>query len=139
MGIVAFVLGIVVGLKLLQWSMDWLADYVDIHESLLPYIAFFVLFVAVVVGINLLGHVVSKALHLTFMGVVDSLLGAVVGLLKWALGVSLLFWVAATMELNSPGGLLMQSWCYDLLSPLAPSFFSLMGQALPGARRFFDQ
>ncbi|WP_224999772.1 CvpA family protein [Cesiribacter sp. SM1] len=137
-GIVAFVIGIVVGLKMLQWSIDWLSGYVDINESLLPYIAFFVLFVLVVVGINLIGNIASKALHLTFLGVVDSLLGAVAGLLKWALGISVLFWVASTMELNRPGGLLTQSWFYDLLAPLAPAFFDLIGQALPAARRFFN-
>lgn len=137
-GIVAFVVGIAVGLQLLQWSIDWLANYVDIHESMAPYIAFFALFVLVVVGINLIGNIASKALHLTFLGVVDSLLGAVAGLLKWALGVSLLFWVASTMELNKPGGLLTLSWFYELLAPMAPAFFDLIGQALPAARRFFN-
>ncbi|AHM61736.1 colicin V production protein [Flammeovirgaceae bacterium 311] len=137
-GIVAFIIGIVVGLKLLQWSIDWLSGYVDLDESLLPYIAFFVLFVLVVVGINLIGNIASKALHLTFLGVIDSLLGAVAGLLKWALGISVLFWVASTMELNRPGGLLTQSWFYDMLAPLAPRFFDMIGQALPAARRFFN-
>ena len=137
-GIIAFIIGIVVGLKLLQWSIDWLSGYVDIHESLIPYVAFFVLFVLVVVGINIIGSAASKALHLTFLGVVDSMLGAVAGMLKWALGISLLFWVASTMELNSPGVLLSQSWFYELLAPLAPGFFDFIGQALPGARRFFN-
>ena len=137
-GIVAFVVGIVVGLKLLQWSISWISEQVDIHESMLPYVAFFVLFVLVVVGINLMGNLASKALHLTFLGVVDSMLGSVIGLLKWALGISVLFWVASTMELNRPGGLLNQSWFYELLAPLAPAFFDKIGQALPAARRFFN-
>jgi membrane protein required for colicin V production len=137
-GILAFIVGIIVGLEFLQWSIGWLAEYVDIHESMVPYIAFFVLFVLVVVGINLIGNIVSKALHLTFLGVVDSMLGAVVGMLKWALGISVLFWVASTMELNRPGGLLTQSWFYDVLAPLAPEFFDRIGQALPVARRFFN-
>lgn len=137
-GILAFIVGIIIGLEFLQWSIDWLAEYVDIHDSLVPYIAFFVLFVLVVVGINLIGNIVSKALHLTFLGVVDSLSGAVVGMLKWALGISVLFWVASTMELNRPGGLLTQSWFYELLAPLAPGFFDMIGQALPAARRFFN-
>lgn len=137
-GLLAFVIGIVVGLKLLQWSIDWISGHIDIHESMLPYIAFFILFVLVVVGINLIGNIASKALHLTFLGVIDSMLGAVAGLLKWALGISVLFWVASTMELNRPGGLLTQSWFYDLLAPLAPAFFDYIGQALPAARRFFN-
>lgn len=138
MGIIAFVVGIAVGLKFLQWSMDWLAAYVDIHESIAPYVAFFVLFVLVVLAINLIGNIASKALHLTFLGVIDSLLGAVVGLLKWALGISVLLWVASTLELNRPGSLLTQSWLYELLAPIAPAFFDFIGQALPGARRFFN-
>lgn len=137
-GIIAFVVGIVVGLQLLQWSIDWISQYVDIYESLLPYLAFFALFVLVVVGINLMGNIASKALHLTFLGVIDSLLGAMVGLIKWALGISVLLWVASTMEMNRPGGLLSQSWFYELLAPLAPSFFDQIGQALPAARRFFN-
>lgn len=137
-GIIAFIIGIVVGLKLLQWSMDWLSDYFDIHDSILPYVAFFALFVVVVVGLNLIGNLASKALHLTFLGVIDSLLGAVAGLLKWALGISVLFWVAAIMELNQPGGLLTQSWFWEVLSPIAPKFFDYIGQTLPAARRFFN-
>jgi membrane protein required for colicin V production len=136
-GIIAFVVGIIVGLKMLQWSIDWLAGHVDIHESIVPYVAFFILFVLVVVGINLMGRVVSKALHLTFLGIIDSMLGAVLGVVKWALAISVLFWVASTMELARPGGLLTQSWFYDQLAPLAPAFFELIGQALPVARRFF--
>ncbi len=136
-GILAFGLGILLSLKLLQWGQDLLTEHFQLDESLLPYIAFFILFALIVIGVNLLGTGIKKALHLSFLGTVDSLLGAALGIFKWALGISVIFWALKAMGVDDPGGTLADSYLFNLLQPLAPGFFELVGQAMPKAKEFF--
>lgn len=136
-GILAFGLGILLALKLLQWGKDFLQQYFDLEESLLPYISFFVLFALIVIGVNLLGSSLKKVLHLTFLGTVDSILGAALGVFKWALGISIIFWALKAIEVDEPGGTLASSYFFNLLHTLAPAFFDFIGQALPKAKEFF--
>ena len=136
-GILAFGLGILLSLKLLQWGQDLLTEHFQLDESLLPYIAFFILFALIVIGVNLLGSGIRKALHLSFLGTIDSLLGAALGVFKWALGISVIFWALRALGLDEPGGTLADSYMYNLLKSLAPNFFELIGQALPAAKEFF--
>jgi len=46
------------------------------------FLSFLLIFILVVIGISLLGRIISKLIHLTPLGCVDKILGAFLGLLK---------------------------------------------------------
>lgn len=88
--LLAFVLGVVGGLSLLSAAIPVVRGYVGELFGLLPLVAFLLVLVLIMWGVHLLGSLVKKAVHLTPLGVLDNLLGAAAGGLKWLLGLSLL-------------------------------------------------
>ncbi|WP_017730012.1 CvpA family protein [Nafulsella turpanensis] len=137
-GIIALVVALIAGFQLLQWAMDLLGTQLDINESLLPYIAFLLLFAAIVVGINLLGKALKKILDMTFFGTFDNLIGAMVGLLKWALALSVLIWLINTLEVKLPAEAVADSFVYPVLEPFAPQVFGMMGDVLPAIQNLLQ-
>ena len=138
-GILAFFVALVTGFMLLNWAMDFLQTKIEISDSLLPYVAFLLLFAAIVIGINLLGKALKKVLDLTFFGTFDSLAGAIIGLFKWALAISFLIWMVNTLEIEIPSDSLSGSRVYPLLQPFAPIVFNTLSDVLPTAESFFQQ
>lgn len=136
-GILAFFVALVAGFKLLHWAMEILSAHIDISESLLPYVAFLLLFAAIVIGINIMGRALKKVLDMTFFGTFDNMAGAIVGLFKWALGISVLIWLLNTLEVELPAEPLANSYTYSLLQPFAPQLFSTLGSVLPATENLF--
>jgi membrane protein required for colicin V production len=137
-GILAFFVALVAGFKLLHWAMEVLSTQINISESLLPYIAFLVLFAAIVIGINIMGRALKKILDMTFFGTFDNMAGAIIGLFKWALGISVLIWLLNTLEVELPSEALASSYTYGLLQPFAPQLFSTLGEVLPSTENLFQ-
>ena len=138
-GILAFFVALVAGFMLLNWAMDLLQTTIEISDSLLPYVAFLLLFAAIVIGINLLGKALKKVLDMTLFGTFDSLVGAVIGLFKWALAISVLIWILNTLQVELPSYSLSGSRVYPLLQPFAPMVFSALSDVLPTAENFFQE
>lgn len=136
-GILAFFIALFAGFRLLNWGMNMLNDQIQVSDSLLPYVAFLLLFAAIVIGINLLGKALKKVLDMTFFGTFDSLAGAVVGLFKWALAISALIWIFHTLEIELPADSLSGSRIYPILQPFAPTVFNSLGEVLPSADNLF--
>lgn len=88
--LIGFVLGIIVALHLLPQSTAWLMEQVSSESNLLPIAAFILTFVAVVVAASLVGRLLKSVIHLTPLGFADEILGAALGLIKWAFVLSLL-------------------------------------------------
>ncbi|WP_223652339.1 CvpA family protein [Hymenobacter psoromatis] len=93
--LLAFVLGVVGGLSLLSAAVPIVRSYLGELFGLLPLVAFLLVLAAIMWGVYLLGSLVKKAVHLTPLGVLDNLLGAAAGGLKWLLGLSLLLYGTA--------------------------------------------
>lgn len=136
-GILAFFVALAVGFMLLNWAMGLLNTHIQISDSLLPYVAFLLLFAAIVIGINLLGKALKKVLDMTFFGTFDCLAGAIIGLFKWALAISVLIWILNTLEVDLPPHSLSGSRVYPLLQPFAPIVFNTLGEVLPSAENLF--
>ena len=136
-GILAFFVALVAGFKLLHWGTNLLSEQIDISESFLPYVAFLLLFAAIVIGINLLGKALKKVLDMTFFGTFDNLAGAIIGLFKWALAISIFIWLIDTLEVSLPSDAMADSFVYPLLQPFAPQVFSSLGDVLPSAQSLF--
>jgi membrane protein required for colicin V production len=98
--ITAFILAIVGGFKLLHTGMEYLSMLYDGFGSLLPFMAFLVIFVLIIIAVNLIGSLLKKVIDWTPLGMVDNIAGAVLGVLKWAIGISVIFWVIGALQLE---------------------------------------
>ena len=133
--LLAFVLGVVGGLSLLSTAIPVVRGYVGELFGLLPLVAFLLVLVLIMWGVHLLGNLVRKAVHLTPLGVLDNLLGAAAGGLKWLLGLSLLLHgtALAGLHLLAPSltaGSVVLPWVVRA-TPLA---LQLTGYVLPFAQ-----
>ncbi|GAB5524291.1 MAG: hypothetical protein Roseis2KO_21630 [Roseivirga sp.] len=136
-GILAFVLGIVGGFKLMELGMTYLDDYFEDFDHLLPFISFLVIFLAILLLVNLVGKAVKKVMDMTLLGGVDKFAGAIVGLAKWAIGLSLVLWLTQNFGIVLPGqdeDLVL----YPYLAELGPNLIKSMSVVLPFAEEMIE-
>lgn len=136
-GILAFVLGIIGGFKLMELGMTYLDDYFEDFDHLLPFISFIVIFLAILLLVNLVGKAVKKVLDMTLLGGVDKFAGALVGLAKWAIGLSLVLWLTQNFGVVLPGqdeDLVL----YPYLAELGPNLIKSMSVVLPFAEEMLE-
>ena len=136
--LLAFVLAIIGGFKLLHTGMELLDQHFEISGHILPYVSFILIFILIVVGLNLLGKLLKKVLDMTLLGSVDSLAGMILGTLKWAFGISLLLWLTAYVGLFLPEHIIDDSVLYYYVEPIAPITVDYISTILPFANGLFD-
>lgn len=136
--LVAFVLAIIGGFKLLHTGMELLEQHFEINGNLLPYIAFIVIFILIVVGLNLLGKILKKVLDMTLLGSVDNLSGLILGTLKWAFGISVILWLTSYVGMLIPDSYVEDSILYSYIEPIAPVTVDYISTILPFANNLFE-
>lgn len=133
--LLAFALGIVGGLLLLSSAIPVVRAWVGELHGLLPLVSFLLVLVAIMWGVHLLGSLLKKAVHLTPLGLLDNLLGAAAGGLKWLLGLSLLLHGTALAGLPLlPASLKAGSVVLPWVQRATPLALQLTGYVLPVAQ-----
>ena len=136
-GILAFVLAIVGGFKLMQLGITYLKDYFEGIDHLLPFISFIIIFLAIILLINMLGKVVKKMIDMTLLGGVDKFAGALVGMVKWAIGISIILFLTINFGIELPGqdeDLVL----YPFMVDLGPNIISALDVVLPFAEEMLE-
>jgi membrane protein required for colicin V production len=138
--LLAFVLGAIGGLVLLNDAIPLVRHYVGEAFGLLPLVSFLLVFVAIVWGVHLLGGFIKTAVHLTPLGVLDNLGGGLTGVLKWVLGLSLLLHGVgmAGLELISPT-LVADSQVLPFVRQATPFALEIVGFIMPFASTLLDK
>lgn len=138
--LLALVLGVVGGLALLNDAVPLVRQYVGEAFGLLPLVSFLLVFAVIGWGIHLLGGFLRTAVHLTPLGVLDNLGGALSGVLKWVLGLSLLLHGIgmAGLELIAPQ-LLAESQVLPVVREATPLALSLVSLVLPFAGSLLEK
>ncbi|MFT4741964.1 MAG: membrane protein required for colicin V production, partial [Marivirga sp.] len=110
--LLAFFLAVVGAFKLVDFGQELLSPYFQNWEKALPIISFVLLFVGILLLVNLVGKIAKKILDMTLLGGLDNFAGAVLGLLKWAFGVSLVLWLATSVDMNLSNDLTDNTYVY---------------------------
>jgi membrane protein required for colicin V production len=136
-GIVAFIVAIIAGFKLMEVGITILAEYIVGYSELLPFLSFLIIFLAIILLINMLGKLLKNLIDMTLLGGFDKAAGALVGLVKWAIGISILLWLCSSFGFELPGqdeDLVL----YPFLAELGPNIISKVDTILPFAQDMFD-
>ncbi len=131
LGIIAFFLAVIAGFHLMYWGVDMLSEFINGYENFLPFIAFFIIFIVIMVLINLIGKGLKSLLDMTLLGSFDSLVGAIAGMLKWALVLSLITWVVETFAPFSIDSFGDDSVLYPIIASFAPFLLDVFSGLLP--------
>lgn len=116
----AIVLGIIGAFKLLGTAMVWLGARFDISESVLPYVAFAVVFIAILIGVILLGKIIKITIDKTFLGWFDQTAGSLLGVLKAAFLISVCLWILQLLDLDLPSTWTEGAWLFPYVEGFAP-------------------
>ena len=131
LSILAFFIGIVVAFRFMHWGAEMLSERVQSLSFMLPFVSFVIIFLVVTITIRILAYILKKVLYLTLLGAFDSFAGAILGMVKWAIMISLLFWVAHAFEFQLPDQFTDGSVIFPLILPLAPTLVALLDDYTP--------
>lgn len=129
--LLAIILGILAGFKLMGEAMILLSGNYSIDDNVLPYVAFAVVFLIVVIAVSLLGKVLKTSLEKTVLGNADQLAGSLLGILKAAFMASVLLWIITSMNVNIPEHWMEDSWLHPMIASLAPAVTAWIGEVFP--------
>lgn len=135
--LVAVILGILGGFLLLGQAMLMLDSNFRINENILPYIAFAIVFVVIVILVSVLGNIVRASIHMTFLGSLDSAMGALLGIVKSAFLLSVTFWILDSLKIDVITGWVSTSGLYPVISDFAPMVADWLGELIPAFKNVF--
>lgn len=116
--ILALVVGVLAGLTFLVEGSAFLSQVLNTYGRVLSVVSFLLIFLCTVVFITLLGRVMKTVVDLTPLGYLDGIVGALLGVLKWAFVISLSIWLLHMTEIATvPAG---ESQLYDKVRLMAP-------------------
>lgn len=133
----AFILAIIGGFKLMETGMVYLSEYFEDFGQLLPFISFLIIFLAIILLINMLGKLLKKMIDMTLLGGFDKFAGAILGLVKWAIGVSILLWLVNNFGVELPGQD-EELVLYPFLTELGPKLIASLDVVLPFAEDMLE-
>jgi len=100
--LVSLVAGLICAVAWTPALMPYLSERTDLSSEILSVLAFLIIFIAIVVALNIAGRLIKIVIDLTPIGAIDGLGGALLGLLKWALGLSIILWVLDKAQVGIP-------------------------------------
>lgn len=136
-GILAFILAIIGGFKLMELGITYLQEHIEGMDRWLPFISFLVIFIAIILLVTMLGKALKKLIDMTLLGGFDNFAGAIVGVFKWAIGVSIVLWLLANFGVVLPGqdeDLVL----YPYLAALGPKLIEWLNFVLPFAQEMLE-
>ena len=119
--VIAILLGILCGFKLMGIAMVLLDERFNIDEAVLPYIAFGAVFILVVILVTLMGRAIKASMDKSFLGRVDQSAGGLLGLFKTAFMISVVLWIFHSLKITFPEKWTENAWLYPKISSLAPT------------------
>jgi len=87
--LIALVLGVYGAIHFSDFTAELILDTFDFESQYMKYISFAVTFIAIVVGVNLLGRIIDKVVEAVALGFLNRLMGVAFGLLKGILILSI--------------------------------------------------
>ena len=137
--VAALILGVLVGFKLMGWGMEYLHKEFNADTAFLPYLSFFIIFILVVIAVIFIGSRIRHLMDDTFLGRVDSITGAILGLVKYAFCASVVLWLAEKVDIRFPSSWTQGSWLYPKTLVFAKSVSEFFAGFLPFFKETFKR
>jgi len=129
--LLALVLGVFGAFKLMGSGMEFLQDEFNADKAVLPYLAFILIFVLIVVLVTWLGRRIRGSIDKTFLGRVDEIMGAGLGAVKTIFMASVLLWIADSLKYAPKAEWTEGSWLYPFTAHVAPEIGGWLAQFIP--------
>jgi len=134
---IAFFAGLFLAIKLTIPLANMYFDGSD-YFYLITIGVFLAVLIGVIFGVNILGKVLKKGVHLTFLGLFDSILGIMASLLKWAFIISVVFWVMDSIGFGFIEDKAADSFVFPWIKNIGPAIFNWFASMLPFIQDMID-
>jgi membrane protein required for colicin V production len=135
--LLGIILGILSGFKLMGIALIYLSSKFNIDEKVLPYIAFAVIFFAILLVVTLLGRSLKLYIDKSFLGRVDQAAGALLGLFKTAFLLSVAIWLLDSLHYQFPDSWSDNSKILPRIAAIAPEVAAWIGTFFPSFNDIF--
>ena len=135
--LIAVILGLLGGFKLMGSAMVFLADQYNVDQKVLPYLAFTFVFLIIVISVSLLGRFIKVAVNKFLLGPFDHTVGALLGLIKMTFMISIVLWIGDSLKINFPERWVAESWLHPRTAEFAPKIADWISDILPAFEDMF--
>lgn len=125
----ALVAGIWGAIRFSGWTAGRLNEWFDMQSSWTGIVAFAVTFIVIMIAVYLLGKLIDSMLKAISLGFVVKTLGAVFGVLKMALILSVIFVFLNSIDQKKhflPSSTIARSFLYTPIADLVPAIFPMV-------------
>lgn len=134
--VIAIILGTIGALKLSSTVAHWLAANFAIEGRWLPLLSYALVFVLLVSAVRQGAKILQRSMDMIALGWLNRIAGVVLYLFIAALQISCVLWLLDKMGVIT--SLKNSSLLFNILSPIAPSTFSVLGEILPFIKNIFS-
>jgi membrane protein required for colicin V production len=129
--LLAIILGVLGGFKLMGEAMVFLSNKFNVDKAVLPYIAFGVVFIIIVILVTLLGRLIKASIDKNFLGRVDQASGALLGMLKATFLISVALWITNSFKADTLSKWSDNSKLYPKVAAFAPMITKWIAKFIP--------
>ena len=133
---IAFIVGLVAALKLSTVVAAYLDDSVNVSARWLPFIAFGLVFIAVVLLVGLLAAVIQSTIEVAMLGWVNRIAGVLLYIVMYIMIFSVLLFFATRMNFFDEETL-NDSTTYQYIEPVGPFVINTIGSLTPWFKDMF--
>ncbi len=134
--IIAFVIGLAAALKLSAVVASYLKDSVNVSAKWLPFVAFIIVFLVVVLLIRLGGKLIEKALQVVLLGWLNRIGGIILYAALYTIIFSIFIFYAEKLQLIQPS-VIQASQTYSFIQPWGPVIMDNFGKLIPVFKDMF--
>lgn len=127
----SFLLATIGSIKLLNQLTNLFKRWYGSLGSFTPYIVFILIFIIIVIIVTLIGKLFRNLVNMTILGGLDKLMGAILGIFKWAFFVSTFIWLANLLHLNLAQSYLIDTFFFPIIQTLAPRLLGWLADWIP--------
>lgn len=134
--ILGFIIGLAAALKSSTIIAAYLAGSVNISAKWLPFIAFILVFLAVVILVRWGGKLVEKTFELVLLGWANRIAGIILYTLLYTFIYSIILFYAEKLKFIQPAAI-ESSLTYDFIKPWGPAIMDNIGRVIPWFKDMF--
>jgi len=136
--LLAIFLGILGAFKLMGLALIFLMDHFDLDKKTLPYVAFGIVFLLIVLVVNFIGKTLRASIDKSFLGRVDEAAGAGLGVVKTAFMLSVVVWLFGSLKIDYRPQWAQDSTLMPYIEGFAPEVTSWVGEVVPAFKDLFE-
>jgi len=136
--VIAFIIGLAAALKLSVAVAAYLKDSISISAKWLPFLAFALVFFAVVLLIRLGAKLIEKVFQAVLLGWLNRLGGMLLYMVLYLIILSIFVFYAEKLQLLKPS-VIQNSITYSFIQPWGPKVMDSFGKLIPVFKDMFTE